>query len=135
METVKGLVVAMSCRSVGMTRQSTEDCLVQFSSINQSCPTLCNPMDHSKPGLGVHHQLPKFTLAHICCRNSKCFSNCSHPHLESVGMLTLRALHELTKCQPFNLISYIKWYLNTMKAWQSLILEQEINELFYSEII
>ena len=34
---------------------------VQFSSVAQSCPTLCNPMDCSTPGLPVHHQLPEFT--------------------------------------------------------------------------
>ena len=38
---------------------------VQFSSVAQSCPTLCNPMDCSKPGLLVHHQLPEFTQTHI----------------------------------------------------------------------
>ena len=32
---------------------------VQFSSVTQSCPTLCDPMDCSKPGLPVHHQLPE----------------------------------------------------------------------------
>ena len=32
-------------------------CSVQFSSVSQSCPTLCNPMNHSTPGLPVHHQL------------------------------------------------------------------------------
>ena len=32
--------------------------MVQFSSVTQSCPTLCNPMNHSTPGLPVHHQLP-----------------------------------------------------------------------------
>ena len=31
------------------------------SSVAQSCPTLCNPMNHSTPGLPVHHQLPEFT--------------------------------------------------------------------------
>ena len=31
---------------------------VQFSSVTQSCPTLCNPMNGSMPGLPVHHQLP-----------------------------------------------------------------------------
>ena len=36
-------------------------CSVQFSSVAQSCPTLCNPMDCSTPGLPVHHQLPEFT--------------------------------------------------------------------------
>ena len=34
---------------------------VQFSSVAQSCPTLCDPMDCSTPGLPVHHQLPEFT--------------------------------------------------------------------------
>ena len=34
---------------------------VQFSSVTQSCPILCYPMDCSTPGLPVHHQLPKFT--------------------------------------------------------------------------
>ena len=38
---------------------------VQFSSVSQSCPTLCNPMDCSTPGLPVHHQLPEFTQTHI----------------------------------------------------------------------
>ena len=33
----------------------------QFSSVAQSCPTLCNPMNHSAPGLPVHHQLPKYS--------------------------------------------------------------------------
>ena len=35
--------------------------LTQFSSVAQSCPTLCDPMDYSTPGLLVHHQLPEFT--------------------------------------------------------------------------
>ena len=34
---------------------------VQFSSVAQSCPTLCDPMNHSMPGLPVHHQLPEST--------------------------------------------------------------------------
>ena len=38
---------------------------VQFSSVAQSCPTLCNPMNHSTPGLPVHHQLPEFTQTHV----------------------------------------------------------------------
>ena len=31
----------------------------------QSCPTLCDPMNHSTPGLPVHHQLPEFTQTHV----------------------------------------------------------------------
>ena len=38
---------------------------VQFSSVTQSCPTLCDPMNRSTPGLPVHHQLPEFTQIHI----------------------------------------------------------------------
>ena len=38
---------------------------VQFSSVTQSCPTLCDPMNHSTPGLSVHHQLPEFTQTHV----------------------------------------------------------------------
>ena len=37
---------------------------VQFSSVAQSCPTLCNPMDCSTPGLPVPHQLPEFAQTH-----------------------------------------------------------------------
>ena len=37
---------------------------VQFSSVAQSCPTLCDPMDYSTPGLPVHHQLPEFIQTH-----------------------------------------------------------------------
>ena len=35
------------------------------SSVIQSCPTLCNPMNRSTPGLPVHHQLPEFTQTHV----------------------------------------------------------------------
>ena len=37
----------------------------QFSSVAQSCPTLCDPMNRSMPGLLVLHQLPEFTQTHI----------------------------------------------------------------------
>ena len=38
---------------------------VQFRSVTQSCPTLCDPMNRSTPGLPVHHQLPEFTQTHV----------------------------------------------------------------------
>ena len=38
---------------------------VQVSSVAQSCPTLCDPMNHSTPGLPLHHQLPEFTQTHV----------------------------------------------------------------------
>ena len=39
--------------------------LVQLSSVPQSCLTLCDPMNHSTPGLPVHHQFPEFTQTHV----------------------------------------------------------------------
>ena len=38
---------------------------VQFSLVAQSCPTLCNPMNHSTPGLPVHHQFLEFIQTHV----------------------------------------------------------------------
>ena len=38
---------------------------VQFSSVAQSCLTLCDSMNCSTPGLPVHHQLPEFTQTHV----------------------------------------------------------------------
>ena len=38
---------------------------VQLSSVAQLCPTLCDPINCSTPGLPVHHQLPEFTETHI----------------------------------------------------------------------
>ena len=38
---------------------------VQFSSVAQSCPTLCDPMNRSTPGLPVHQQLLEFTQTHV----------------------------------------------------------------------
>ena len=38
---------------------------VHFSSVAQSCLTLCNTMNHRRPGLPVHHQLPEFTQTHV----------------------------------------------------------------------
>ena len=39
--------------------------IIQFSSVAQSCLTLCDPMNCSMPGLPVHHQLPEFTQTHV----------------------------------------------------------------------
>ena len=45
--------------------QNTHKHSVQFCSVTQSCPTPCNPMNRSMPGLPVHHQLPEFTQTHV----------------------------------------------------------------------
>ena len=55
--------------------------MFQFSSVAQSCPTLCDPMNRSTPGLPVHHQLPESTQTHVHCvgdaiQPSNPFSSC-----------------------------------------------------------
>ena len=50
---------------------------VQFSSVTQSCPTLCDPMNRSTPGLPIHHQLPEFT------QESRPSSQWCHPAIPS----------------------------------------------------
>ena len=47
-----------------MKRYSTS-LAIQFSSVAHSCPTLCDPMNRSTPGLPVHHQLPEFIQTHV----------------------------------------------------------------------
>ena len=44
---------------------STSVSSLQFSSVTQSCPTLCDPMNRCMPRLPVHHQLPEFTQTHV----------------------------------------------------------------------
>ena len=51
--------VGLSYRAFIMLRS------VHFSSVTQSCLTLCNPMNCSTPGLPVHHQLPEFIQTHV----------------------------------------------------------------------
>ena len=57
---------------------------VQFSSVAQSCLTLCDPMNRSTPGLPVYHQLPEFTRNHI-----HRVSDAIQPSLSSPSPLTL----------------------------------------------
>ena len=45
--------------------EDLQDLLDQIRSVAQSCPTLCDPMNRSTPGLPVPHQLPKFTQTHV----------------------------------------------------------------------
>ena len=52
----------LKLKKVGKT---TRPFSYQLSSVTQSCPTLCNSMNRSTPGLPVHHQLPEFTQTHV----------------------------------------------------------------------
>ena len=60
----ESLIFTVLCIITAWTRpQESKD--NQFSSVAQSCLTLCNPMGCSTPGLPVHHQLPEFTQTHV----------------------------------------------------------------------
>ena len=48
-----------------LPRQDTGVGSVQFSSVTQSCPTLCDPMNRSTPGFPVHHQLLELAQTHV----------------------------------------------------------------------
>ena len=50
---------------VSLQWRLTIDISVQFSLVAQSCPTLCDSVNHSTPGLPVHHQLPESTQTHV----------------------------------------------------------------------
>ena len=55
-------------RKAGMLAQATCNTFLaqfKFSSVSQSCLTLCDPMDCSTPGLPVHHQLPELAQTHV----------------------------------------------------------------------
>ena len=53
------------CNKHPSNHQNSHHHSVQFSSVAQSCPTLCDPMNRSTPGLPVHHQLREFTQTHV----------------------------------------------------------------------
>ena len=85
---------------------------VQFSSVTQSCPTLCNPMNRNTPGLPVHHQLPKFTQTHVHrvgddTKPSHPLSSPSPPALslsQHQGLFKwVRSLHQVAKVLEFQL--------------------------------
>ena len=65
----KGLKQMKTYRWLTHTGKDARHCSlfssVQFSSVAQSCPTLCDPMNCSTPGLPVHQHFPEFTQTHV----------------------------------------------------------------------
>ena len=89
---------------------------VQFSSVAQSCLTLCDPMNRGTPGLPVHHQLPEFTQTHIHWA-----SDC-HPTISS----SVLNIHWKDWCWSWNSNTLATWYeeLTHLKSllWRSVYL-------------
>ena len=92
----------------------------QISSVTQSCPTLCDPMNRSTPGLPVHHQLPEFTQTHVHWVSD--VIQPSHP-LSSPSPLApnpsqhqnlfqwVNSSHEVAKVLEFQLYLFIFYYI------------------------
>ena len=64
---IKLTLTALEGEVLTTGRQGSPSVVVvfQFSSVTQSCPTLCDPMNCRTPGIPVHHQLPEFTQTHV----------------------------------------------------------------------
>ena len=92
---------------------------IQFSSVAQSCLTLCDPMNCSTPGLPVHHQLPEFTQTHIH-RVGDAIEP-SHP-LSSPSPWIMEKARELQKNIYFCFIDYAKAFdcVDHNKLWKIL---------------
>ena len=108
--TLERLVLGMSQRHYLLSPS-----WVQFSSVAQSCPTLCDPMNRSMPGLPVHHQLPEFTQTHVhwvgdAIQPSHPLSSPSPPARnpsQHQGLFQwVNSLHEVAKVLEFSLISF-----------------------------
>ena len=82
--------------------------MTAFSSVDQSCPTLCDPMNHSTLGLPVHHQLPEFTQTHVhgvsdVIQPSHPLSSPSPPAFNLSQHQGLFTLHQVAKVLEFQL--------------------------------
>ena len=116
---------------------------VQFSSVAQSSPTLCDPMNRSTPGLPVHHQLLEFTQTHEhrvsdAIQPSHPLSSPSPPApnpSQHQGLCQwVNSLHEVAKVLEFQynnhiylrMYSGIKWQISTMQKLQLLLHQPNI---------
>ena len=96
---------------------------VQFSSVAKSCPTLCNLMDCSMPGLPVHYQLPEFTQTHVhwvgdAIKPSHPLSSSSPPALnlsQHQGLFKwVSSVHQVAKVLEFQLQhQFFQWIFRT----------------------
>ena len=95
----------------------------QFSSVTQSCPTLCDPMDYSMPGLPVYHQLLGFTQIHVhwvsdAIQSSHPLSSTSPPNFnlsQHQGLFKwVNSSHQGAKLLEFQLQhKFFQWILRT----------------------
>ena len=104
---------------------------IQFSSVTQSCPTICDPMDCSMPGLPVHHELPEFTPTHVHWVND--VIQPSHPLLSPSATAFklfqyqgpfqwVSSSHQVAKVLEFLLQHHsFQWIFRTDFLWDGLV--------------
>ena len=103
---------------------------VQFSSVTQFCPTLCDPMDCSTPGLPVHYQCPEFTQTHVhwvsdAIQQSHPLSSPSTPafnHSQHQGHFKwVSSLHQVAKILEFQLQLVLPIYIQDQFPLNGLV--------------
>ena len=104
---------------------------IQFSSVAQTCPTLCDPMNLSTPGLPVHHQLPELTQTHVnrvgdAIQPSHPLPSPSPPApnpSQQQGLFQwVNSLHEVAKVLEFQLQHQsFQWTPRTDLLWDGLV--------------
>ena len=115
------LIILWIC--IHTIHSNTKEFSPSVSSVAQSCPTLCDPMNRSTPGLPVHHQLPEFTQTHVH-RVSEAIQP-SHP-------LSSPSAPALNPSQHQSLFSESTLHMRWPKYWSfsfSIIPSKEIPEL------
>ena len=94
-----------------MPHELTSHRRFQFSSVAQSCPTLCDPMDCSMPSLPIYHQLPEFTQTHVHrvgdaiqpTHSLLCPSPAPNPSQHQGLLQGVSSLHQVAKVLEFQL--------------------------------
>ena len=103
---------------------------VQFSSVTQSCLTLCNPMNCSMPGLPVHHQLPESTQTHAhrvgdAIQTSHVLSSPSPPVFnlsQHQGLFQwVNSLHEVAKVLEYSVFKVFSFSISPSNEHPGLI--------------
>ena len=118
-------VPEMQCLNFGLKKEYFQR---QFSSVAQSCPSLCEPMDCSTPGLPVYNQLPEFTQIHVHwigdgIQPSHPLSSPSPPASslsKHQGLLQwVSSLHQAAKVLEFQLQRQsFQWIFRTWTVWK-----------------
>ena len=100
---------------------------VQFSSVAQSCPTLCDPVNCSTPGLPVHYQLPGFTQTHVHYKHGNEYDHSlvliyiflMAINAENIFMFLLAICIILETCLFQSLIPFLIWLSFCLLSYQN----------------